>query len=603
MARPSTAKAFFRPKRMPRCRIGLLKAILFLALGLVIPLRAMAGDITVACKVTKVVDGDTFHCEVPGYYARILTVRMSGIDAPEADQLFGASSKANLENALAGKLVQINVDRADRYGRFLCEVFLGGMNVNEWMVRNGYAWVYRENSKGAHLLSTEAAARKARLGLWRDAGAVYPGHFRSGKFRNLVHDTGTSLALLDTQYGNGNNLPSASTRASSGGSGQNGSTGIGASVGGDLFGLTKNAAAYSNEMERRQAKLRELSQKRSQSVDERIRIAKERARAKLKGGSAVSNTVNKSLCPSCSELASCEQAHAYLNSGCAQLDEDGDGIPCANLCMKPNDNAPKYVVAETPTQTADVSFPDQSPAYVEPLASPGGQVGSNRQPESGWGGSIVHGCPSCDELSSCQDAMAYFNSGCSNLDMDGDGTPCPSHCAPKPGNSSGSVLASSSNLDANGRAPAPRRLVEGYGHFTSAQVSSVAPANAASKRWEPLTPSTRLKRCPKCSMIATCEEAYSYLNAGCHRLDGDKDGVPCENLCRSRSPVGQRAFQPRRQANVAPRAANGTGFKRRGSCPTCRYMSSCREAYEYLYSGCYRLDGDGDGVPCEKMCR
>lgn len=36
----------------------------------------------------------------------------------------------------------------------------------------------------------------------------------------------------------------------------------------------------------------------------------------------------------------------------------------------------------------------------------------------------------------------------------------------------------------------------------------------------------------------------------------------------------------------------------------CREMGSCAEARFYLTQcGLSRLDGDGDGVPCEKMCR
>ena len=37
-----------------------------------------------------------------------------------------------------------------------------------------------------------------------------------------------------------------------------------------------------------------------------------------------------------------------------------------------------------------------------------------------------------------------------------------------------------------------------------------------------------------CSQIRTCDEAYWYL-AHCSwgkRLDGDKDGVPCESICQ-----------------------------------------------------------------------
>ena len=36
-----------------------------------------------------------------------------------------------------------------------------------------------------------------------------------------------------------------------------------------------------------------------------------------------------------------------------------------------------------------------------------------------------------------------------------------------------------------------------------------------------------------CGQMSTCEEAYFYMNScGISRLDGDKDGVPCESICR-----------------------------------------------------------------------
>jgi hypothetical protein len=37
---------------------------------------------------------------------------------------------------------------------------------------------------------------------------------------------------------------------------------------------------------------------------------------------------------------------------------------------------------------------------------------------------------------------------------------------------------------------------------------------------------------------------------------------------------------------------------------TCREMSSCEEAKFYLNNcGVTRIDGDGDGIPCEKLCK
>jgi hypothetical protein len=49
--------------------------------------------------------------------------------------------------------------------------------------------------------------------------------------------------------------------------------------------------------------------------------------------------------------------------------------------------------------------------------------------------------------------------------------------------------------------------------------------------------------------------------------------------------------------------APGLGFTC-GAKRYCREMRSCEEARFYLdRCGLSRLDGDGDGVPCESLCR
>ncbi len=36
---------------------------------------------------------------------------------------------------------------------------------------------------------------------------------------------------------------------------------------------------------------------------------------------------------------------------------------------------------------------------------------------------------------------------------------------------------------------------------------------------------------PTCKQMKSCAEAKKYLKQGHKRLDRDKDGVPCENIC------------------------------------------------------------------------
>ena len=40
-----------------------------------------------------------------------------------------------------------------------------------------------------------------------------------------------------------------------------------------------------------------------------------------------------------------------------------------------------------------------------------------------------------------------------------------------------------------------------------------------------------LSAAPYCKNMKNCKEACKYLRDGYTRLDRDKDGIPCENVC------------------------------------------------------------------------
>ncbi len=123
----------------------------------------------------KVVDGDTIH--IKSY-----KIRLEGIDAPEMkqkckkpylkimffnfqkDYYCGQMSKKKLVQKIGNKPVKCILLGKDRYKRYLAKCLKGTINLNRWMVRNGYAIAYRKYSK-IYVLD-ENFAKEEKLGLW-----------------------------------------------------------------------------------------------------------------------------------------------------------------------------------------------------------------------------------------------------------------------------------------------------------------------------------------------------------------------------------------------------------------------------------------------------
>ena len=123
----------------------------------------------------KVVDGDTIH--IKSY-----KIRLEGIDAPEMkqkckkpylqimfftfqkDYYCGQVSKKKLIQRIGNKPVKCILLGKDRYKRYLAKCFKGTINLNRWMVRNGYAIAYRKYSK--IYIPHENFAKEEKLGLW-----------------------------------------------------------------------------------------------------------------------------------------------------------------------------------------------------------------------------------------------------------------------------------------------------------------------------------------------------------------------------------------------------------------------------------------------------
>ncbi len=91
-------------------------------------------------KVTRVIDGDTFETENGE------KVRLIGINAPEISDIFGIEAKHYLSNLIENKIVEIQSDIVsndrDIYQRLLRYVIIDGIDINNKMVSDGFAFAF-----------------------------------------------------------------------------------------------------------------------------------------------------------------------------------------------------------------------------------------------------------------------------------------------------------------------------------------------------------------------------------------------------------------------------------------------------------------------------
>ena len=115
----------------------------------------------------KIIDGDTIHIKSN-------KIRLHGIDAPETKQTCkidnqdwycGKQSTKELKNLINNQKVECNVNDVDRYNRYVAICFVNEININQWMVKNGWAIAYRYYSKD--YIVEEKYANDNKLGIWK----------------------------------------------------------------------------------------------------------------------------------------------------------------------------------------------------------------------------------------------------------------------------------------------------------------------------------------------------------------------------------------------------------------------------------------------------
>jgi endonuclease YncB( thermonuclease family) len=143
---------------------------LILRIALVAALLAspvFAAEIT---GIPRIVDGDTVEILQ-------VKIRLSGIDAPETDQVCldakgekwacGIAARDQLNRYSNGQTWECTTTGTDQYGRSLANCFIEGEDVSAWMVRSGWALSFVRYSHAYD--ADEVVAKEARAGLWSGA--------------------------------------------------------------------------------------------------------------------------------------------------------------------------------------------------------------------------------------------------------------------------------------------------------------------------------------------------------------------------------------------------------------------------------------------------
>lgn len=121
----------------------------------------------VECDDIHISDGDSIVATCDGERIRI---RLQGIDAPEMGQVpYGQRSKDALANYL-GKRVTLQIAGQDYYKRTLAVVYYNDRDINELMIRQGYAVAYKGRDTPDKYWQAQRQAKREKLGIWAQSG-------------------------------------------------------------------------------------------------------------------------------------------------------------------------------------------------------------------------------------------------------------------------------------------------------------------------------------------------------------------------------------------------------------------------------------------------
>lgn len=128
-------------------------------------------------KVVGISDGDTFTAINRDKLQ--LKIRIYGIDAPEKKQDYGQKAKQVLSDCIFGKVVTIDVQSQDGWGRYISYVYTPeGRDVSLLMLQKGMAWHFKKYDDTEIYSNAELNAKSRKVGLWAAPNPIAPWDFR-----------------------------------------------------------------------------------------------------------------------------------------------------------------------------------------------------------------------------------------------------------------------------------------------------------------------------------------------------------------------------------------------------------------------------------------
>ena len=116
--------------------------------------------------VMRVIDGDTIEINISG---KIEKIRLLDVNTPETKEFYHDEAFDFLNRTIAGKVVYMEGEERDRYGRILGYVFYNENFINEQILENGYGhyFSYQDTGYTDEMKKAEEYAKENFSGIWQ----------------------------------------------------------------------------------------------------------------------------------------------------------------------------------------------------------------------------------------------------------------------------------------------------------------------------------------------------------------------------------------------------------------------------------------------------